>query len=45
MPPIETLPPPAASGARTAGLVILRADLLPTAAAVIVKAAQLMTRH
>ena len=45
MPPIETLPSPAASRARTAGLVILRVYLLLTAAAVIVKAVQLMTGH
>ena len=45
MPPIETLPPPLASRARSAGLVVLRVYLLLTAAAVIVKAVQLMTGH
>jgi Mn2+/Fe2+ NRAMP family transporter len=45
MPPIESLPRPLASRARTVGLVILRIYLLLTAAAVIVKAVQLMTGH
>ena len=41
MPPIETLPPPAASRARLLGLVALRAYLLLAAAAVIIKVVQL----
>jgi Mn2+/Fe2+ NRAMP family transporter len=45
MPPIESLPRPPASRARTVGLVILRIYLLLTAAGVIVKAVQLMTGH
>jgi Mn2+/Fe2+ NRAMP family transporter len=45
MPPIETLPAPLASPARTVGLVILRGYLLLTAAAVVVKAVQLITGH
>ena len=42
MPPIETLPPPPASRARTAGLVVLRAYLLLAAAAVIAKVVRLI---
>jgi Mn2+/Fe2+ NRAMP family transporter len=42
MPPIETLPPPARSPARTIALVILRAYLLLAAAAVLIKVVQLI---
>ena len=43
MPPIETLPPPPASRARTLGLIALRAYLLLAAAVVIIKVIQLIT--
>jgi hypothetical protein len=42
MPPIESLPAPLASRARTIGLVVLRCYLLLAAAAVIVKVITLM---
>jgi Mn2+/Fe2+ NRAMP family transporter len=42
MPPIDSLPPPSPSAARTLGLVVLRCYLLLAAAAVIVKVVQLM---
>jgi len=42
MPPIESLPAPPASRTRTAGLVILRAYLLITATAVVIKVVQVM---
>jgi hypothetical protein len=42
MPPIESLPVPLASRARTIGLVVLRCYLLLAAAAVIVKVITLM---
>jgi hypothetical protein len=44
MPPIESLPPPLASRARTVGLVVLRCYLLLAALAVIVKLAPLIVR-
>jgi Mn2+/Fe2+ NRAMP family transporter len=42
MPPIETLPPPAASRARTLGLIALRAYLILAAAVVIIKIARVL---
>jgi hypothetical protein len=42
MPPIETLPPPLASRARTLGLIALRAYLLLAAAVVIIKVIRLI---
>ena len=42
MPPIETLPPPARSPARTIALVVLRGYLLLAAAAVLIKVMQLI---
>jgi Mn2+/Fe2+ NRAMP family transporter len=44
MPPIESLPPPMASRARTIGLVVLRCYLLLAAVAVIVKLLPLIVR-
>jgi hypothetical protein len=44
MPPIESLPPPLASRARTVGLVVLRCYLLLATVAVIVKVVPLIAR-